>query len=101
MTEEESPLKSCNTLDNEHGKEKQEMNIKCWSENLLETSFSNREFHAELTKFTFQCVHFHSNTCCLLVSNLGHINLKYNNKIKFILWVSMMYSYTRGRIPKS
>jgi len=28
MTEEEPPL-SCNTLDNEQGKEKQEMNTKC------------------------------------------------------------------------
>jgi len=78
MTEEEPPMKRCSTLNNEHGKEKQEMNTKCWLENLLETSFSNREFHAELTKFTFQCVHFHSYTCCSLVSNLGHINIKYN-----------------------
>lgn len=29
MTREEPPLESCNTLDNKHGKEKQEMNIKC------------------------------------------------------------------------
>jgi len=99
--EEEPPLKSCNNLDNEHGKEKQEMNTKCWLENLLETTFSNRQFRVELTNLTFQCVHFHSYTCSLLVSNLGHINLKYNNKMQFILWVSMMYSYTSGRTPES
>jgi hypothetical protein len=45
--EEEPPLKSCNTMDNEHEEEKQEMNTKCWLENLLETTFSNRQFHVE------------------------------------------------------
>jgi hypothetical protein len=101
MIEAQPPLKSCNTLDKEHRKEKQEMNTKCWLENLLETIFSNRQFHVELENLTFQCVHFHSCTCSLLASNLGNINLKYNNKMKFILWVSMMYSFTSGLIPES
>ena len=84
MTEEEPPL-SCNTLDNEQEKEKQEMNTKCWLKNLLETTFSNKQFQVELTNLTFQCVPFHSYTCSLLASNLGHINLKHNNKMHFIL----------------
>lgn len=35
VTEVEPPLKRCNTLDNEHRKEKQEMKTKCWLEKSL------------------------------------------------------------------
>jgi hypothetical protein len=51
MTEEEPPL-SCNTLDNEQGKEKQEMNTKCWLENLLETTFRTNS-----SKWNLQILH--------------------------------------------
>jgi hypothetical protein len=64
---------------------------KCQLENLLETTFSNRQFHVELTNLTFQRVHFHSYICNFLVSNLGHIDLKYNNKMNLsfgLAWCS-------------